>query len=87
MSTLREVIAEGRRLDEAIAVHLPGSIKADLINERDRFARRHYARLLRVAEAAVEMREAMGEHHCPVPGTARLLRAMDAFDAATGEKP
>ena len=73
--TLAEIIEEYDRREALIAGLLPGAAKADECRARDAFARRHSARLIAVAKAAVEMRGqfSSGDYRCK------------AFDAAAGE--
>ena len=79
--TLAELLAEAKRLDEAIAVHLPGAAKHDLCMERERLAMLFFPRLVRVAEAALSVREALAALDYRRTTGAHLKRALAAFDA------
>lgn len=80
--TLAELLAEAKRLDEAIAVHLPGAAKHDLCMERERLARRSFPRLVRVAEAARALRDRLAsELNLEYGLQPKDIKEVAAFDA------
>ena len=62
--TLAEIIEEHDRREALMAEMLPGEVKADEWRARDAFARRHFARLVAVAKAAVALFAAL-DHVTP----------------------
>lgn len=86
MSTLAEIVAEGERL-EAARVDTAGNYSAQVAAEGALidFFLAHYGRLLAVAAAAVEMREALETLDYRKATGRRLLKSLAAFDAAARE--
>lgn len=88
--TLAEIIEEGRELERAMRADVPWEIWSKASRAREQFFIEHGPRLLAVAAAAVEMREAdMAYGDNPTRETLlRRVSANIAFDAAgRGEKP
>ena len=81
---LAEIVAEARRLEDAIpqAEHL--ETKYAWEEDRDRFYAEHFPRLARVAEAAATMRNNIAEltqFGCQ-PSNADIVDELERFDAA-----